>query len=265
VTTPLAEATVLQACRTLFGPGTDISRGFLHYIQPDGARSAYRKKAKETHPDFYCTEDSSIQQQQTALFRDILDAYDIINRFFKEREEGLWTASFDTAPRPDRKETDHAWSSRPRSAGRQSGDDHYQGPVPLRVLEFGRYLYYTGNISFGALIGALAWQRMQRPVIGSIALRWGWLGKASIERITAAPAMPGRFGEKAVRLGLLSDFQIRTLLYYQRTQQERIGKYFVLGKILTAERLEHLARKMYEHNALALSVEKGVRRHTVFV
>jgi hypothetical protein len=260
LTTPLAEATVLQACRTLFGPGPDISRGFLHYIQPDGARSAYRRKAKETHPDFYCTEDSRVQQQQTALFRDILDAYDIINRFFKEREEGRWTAPFDAAPRPDRKETYQAWSSRSRSARQQSSNDYYRGPVPLRVLEFGRYLYYTGNISFRALIGALTWQRMQRPVIGSVALRWGWLGKASIERITAAPAMPGRFGEKAVRLGLLSDFQIRTLLYYQRTQQERIGKYFALEKILTGEQLEHLAQKLYEHNALVLSIEKGVRR-----
>jgi hypothetical protein len=256
LTTPLAESTVLQACRTLFEPGPAISRGFLHYIQPDGAKSAYRKKAKETHPDFFYTEDLRVQQQQTALFRDILDAYDIINLFFKEREEGLWTASFDTAPRPNRKETHRARSSRPRSAKQQSGNDYFRGPVPFRVLEVGRYLYYTGHISYRALIEALTWQRMQRPIIGTVALRWGWLAKTSIEWIMAASNTPGRFGEKAIRLGLLSDFQVRTLITFQRSQQERLGKYFILKEILTSFQLDHFVQQLQEHNALVLASKK---------
>lgn len=256
MTTPLAESTVLQACRTLFGPGPDISRGFLHYIQPDGARSAYRRKAKETHPDFFYTEDLRVQQQQTALFRNILDAYDIINLFFKEREEGLWTASFDTVPRSNRKETHQAWSSRSRSARQQSGNDYYRGPVPPRVLEFGRYLYYTGNISYWELIEALTWQRMQRPIIGNVALRWGWLAETSIERIMTASNARGRFGEKAVRLGLLSDFQVRTLLTYQRSRQERLGKFFIVKKILTSYQLEHFVQELHEHNARVLASKK---------
>jgi len=257
MTTHLLESDVMNACRTLFGPEPDISRGFLHYIQPDGARSAYRRKAKETHPDFFYTEDHRVQQEKTALFRNILDAYDIINLFFKEREEGLWTASFDTAPRSNRKETYQAWSSRPRSARQQSGNDYYRGPVPLRVLEFGRYLYYTGNISYRALIEALTWQRKQRPIIGTVALRWGWLAKPSIEQIITADSAPSRFGEKAVRLGLLSDFQVRTLLYYQRSQQERLGKYFIMKKILTSDQLDRFAQKAHEHNRRILASKKA--------
>lgn len=264
MTTPLAEATVLQACRTLFGPGPDISREFLHYIQPEGAKSAYRRKAKETHPDFYYTEDNRIQQQQTELFRNILDAYDIINLFFKEREEGLWTASHDADPRTDRKEAHQASSPRSRSARRQSGNDHYRGPVPFRVLEFGRYLYYTGTISYWSLIEALTWQRKQRPIIGNVALRWGWLAEPSIERITAAGNAPGRFGEKAVRLGLLSDFQVRTLLTYQRSQQERIGKYFIMKKILTSDQLDRFVQKLHEHNRRVLASKKASSSENVF-
>jgi hypothetical protein len=239
----------------LFGPVPAISRGFLHYIQPDGARSAYRKKAKETHPDFFYTEDPRVQQQQTALFRNILDAYDIINLFFKEREKGLWTASLDT-PRPNRKETHRARSSRSRSAKQQSGNDYYRGSVPFCVLEVGRYLYYSGHISYQALIEAITWQRMHRPVIGTVALRWGWLAKTSIELIMAARNTPGRFGEKAVCLGLLSDFQIRTLLTFQRSQQERLGRYFILQKILTAGQLDHFVQQLREHNARVLASKK---------
>jgi hypothetical protein len=224
-------------------------------MQPDGARSAYRKKAKETHPDFFYTEDPRVQKQQTALFRNILDAYDIINLFFKEREEGRWTDSFDTAP-SNRQETHRARSSRSRPAQQQSGNNSYRAPVPFCVLEVGRYLYYTGHISYRVLIEALTWQRMQRPIIGAVALRWGWLEKTSIEWIMAASKTPGRFGEKAVRLGLLSDFQIRTLLAFQRSRQDRLGRYFILKKILTADQLNHFVQQLQEHNARVLASKK---------
>lgn len=263
MTTPLAESEVLHACRTLFGPGSDIGRGFLYYLQPSGAKSAYRKKAKETHPDFFYAEDSSIQQQQTATFRAIMEAYDIINRFFKERDNGLWTVSPDTTGKPARRGS-HQARPATRSAGKQSGGYHYRGQIPFCVLELGRYLFYSGHISYGELIEALIWQRLQRPIIGNVALRWGWLAERAIEQITASSAIPGRFGEKAVRLGLLSDFQVGTLLYYQRSQQERLGNYFILNKILTADQLDHLVQKLHEHNAQVRASENAARRCNIF-
>ncbi len=264
--TILAETDVLNACRTLFGDGPEIGGAFLHYLQPSGAKSAYRKKAKEHHPDFFYSEDLRTQQQQTDLFRKILEAYETINRFFQERDKGLWTPTRFTAssPRPSRPA---AHQNRPSNTGFQAGtawkqnsNDFYRGPIPYRVLEFGRYLYFSGHISYWSLIQALTWQRKQRPVIGSVALRWGWLEKGSFERIIMAGNIPGRFGEKAVRLGLLTDFQVRTLLYYQRTQQERIGNFFVLQNMLTAEHLELLMHRMHEHNALVLSLQKRPQR-----
>ena len=242
MTMRLLESDVMKACRTLFGPEPDIGRGFLLYLQPCGVKSAYHKKAKETHPDFFYTEDHCVQQQKTALFRKIMEAYEIVNRFLKERQKGLWVSHKNTA-------APAAWK-------RNKDAYYYRGPVPFYSLEIGSYLFYSGQISYWELIEALTWQRLQRPIIGNVALRWGWLAKPSIERITATGNAPGRFGEKAVRLGLLSYFQVRTLLCYQRSQQERIGKYFITKKILTSDQIDLCVQKLHEHNARVLTSKK---------
>ncbi len=254
----LTESDVIDACRILFGSDADINRGFLFYVQPSGAKSAYRKKIKETHPDFFHDQADRIKQQQTALFRNIMEAYDIINRFLKEREEGLWTPAVDTAPRMDSVEQPQTGSSDSQPVRTRGDNGYFHGTVPFRILEIGRFLYCSGQISFGDLIEALAWQRKQRPIIGDVAQRWGWLVETSIDRIIASRDVPGRFGEKAVRLGLLSDGQVKALLLYQRTQQELLGKYFVMKKLLTVEQMERQVQKLIVHNAAVLASKKGV-------
>jgi hypothetical protein len=260
MTTDLLETDVMNACRTLFGPEPDISRGFLLYLQPSGAKSAYRKKAKETHPDFYYTEDFSVQQQQAEQFRSVSDAYDIVNKFFAERQNGRWNPSADTGPEHSRQKS-HWHSSPEHRASDNQNSAYYRGPLPHHFLEIGRYLYYSGHISYGDLIKAIMWQRYQRPIIGSVALRWGWLINPSIEAISSASNLPGRFGEKAVRLGLLSDFQVKTLLYYQRSQQERLGKYFILNNILTSGQLDNLVNKLSDHNSAVWRSQKISRKY----
>jgi hypothetical protein len=99
------------------------------------------------------------------------------------------------------------------------------------------------------LIDAVVWQRKQRPVIGDIALRWGWLNNGAIEQIIRSGGVRGRFGEKAVDLDLLTSFQVKALLFFQSSQQERLGGYFVQRNILTPEELEGLLRELREHNA----------------
>ena len=259
MTSALAETTVLQACRTLFELEPSVCRGFLYYtLQPSGAKSAYRKKAKETHPDLFHDKDREVQRQQASLFREVLDAYETLNRFFKEREKGLWPSASST-PR-----TTKPYAYQEQAAPKKTGNDFYRGPIPFRVLEFGRYLYYSGNISYWALIEALTWQRKQRPVIGSVAMRWGWLNAETIEQIAASRFVQGRFGERAVSMGLLTSFQVNTLLYYQRTLQERLGSYFVQKKLLTAEQLELLASGMRKHNAMVIARQRveSRRRNT---
>ena len=47
------ESTVelFNACRTIFGSQVNVSTEFLRYLQPVGVKSAYKKRALETHPD----------------------------------------------------------------------------------------------------------------------------------------------------------------------------------------------------------------------
>ncbi len=263
MTPPLSETVVLQACQTLFGTDVNVCRDFLSYLQPNGARSAFRKIAKETHPDFFARDNLRIQQYQTELFQKILRAYEILNIFFKQRDEGTWgfrSEKFDSHIRR------HAYhhsekTSSCRKESRGSGT-FSRGPLPFRCLEFGHYLYYRGIISYEELISGLVWQRRQRPMIGDIARRWGWLNSPAIDRILGAISLRGRFGDRAVTLGLLSLFQVKTLLYYQHTQQERLGQYFIHKHILSPEKLKRTVRDLHEHNAAvrcALSQREQMR------
>jgi hypothetical protein len=260
VTAALTESSVLQACSTLFGLDPHACTGLLGTLEPAGAKSAYRKKAKETHPDLFHNQSRSVQQRQTLLFREILSAYETLNRFFKEKEEGRWKQKISASPRQARPapRRDTTAASQPAPKTEEAG--FYHGPIPLRVLEFGRYLYFSGLISYAALIDALMWQRKQRPSLGSVALRWGWLTKDSVQRISATRTVRGRFGERAVLLGLLTPFQVNTILYYQRTLQTRLGSYFAQKNLLTQEQLEALAAKMMHHNAHVIAQKQAESR-----
>ena len=255
----ITDAEVVLACQTLFGNTVNISRDFLHTIQPGRVKSAYRKKAKEHHPDLFAANPVHIQQKQTDRFREIIRAYDVLNLFFQQREAIGPQPVPGTDPAQNREQR-----NAPRAAGQSAapkdGEDYYRGNLPHEVLQIGQYLYYRGRISFDALINSLVWQRKQRPSIGDIAVQWGWLDADGLHKISAACVRPRLFGEKAVELGLLTVFQVNAILLSQRSHQERLGDYFVQNNILTAEELERLARELKEHNACVLADSKPAAR-----
>lgn len=232
---PCAETELLAACRVLFGPGVRLSREFLHYLQPGGAKAAFRKKAKETHPDLGQSLDPEEQLRRAENFRELKSANDLICAFLQQRPEP-------PAPGPARTSA----GARPNRG--YSSDSFFRGRVPARPLEFGRYLYYRGLIPYPALIEAIAWQRGQRPSIGSIARRWGWLSESDIRKILRHPRLADRFGATAVSLGLLKPFQVQTLLFYQRSQQKRIGRFFIERNFLSEAQLGQLLTDCQNHN-----------------
>jgi hypothetical protein len=255
----VTETEIVQACRTIFGKNINISRDFLYYMQPSGARSAYRKRAKENHPDLFTNDPVHVQQKQTALFRDILHAYDTITLFFKQRDQGACDRSphvHQTRPKPENGKPAHHKTS----AGRKTNNAYYSGMIPNRILQIGQYLYYRGKISFGSMIDAVVWQRKQRPSIGEIAVQWGLLEAADLGTIMKACDRPRFFGEKAVELGLLTTFQVNTILLYQRSQQMRLGDYFVQHTIVATEEMEQLVQDLTEHNAAVLASRVGSRQ-----
>ncbi|ABA89225.1 hypothetical protein Pcar_1984 [Syntrophotalea carbinolica DSM 2380] len=242
----ITESDLFEACRFLFGTDIQLSLEFLSYLQPSGAKSAYRRKVKETHPDLFSGASGSIQQSRTEQFQKLAASYEVVCDYFKLRESGLWTP-----PSVSKRAAPKSAASAPRSAPprRPSPGRHFsRGYLPPRVLQIGLYLYYRKCIDFRLLTDALMWQRRQRPNLGDIAQRWGWLDESAIRYILGFRKLGRRFGEKAVGLELLTQRQLQTLLFFQRSQQKKLGQFFVEKSVLSHEEMEKLAQEHQEHN-----------------
>ncbi|APG26530.1 hypothetical protein A7E78_00820 [Syntrophotalea acetylenivorans] len=259
----LSETEIFKACRTLFGAEVDLSLDFLSYLQPSGVKVAYRQKVKETHPDTFVG-DAAQKRRQTGLFQEVAAAYELIGHFFKQRERGVALVGRSySSPRPTQPQStkppggfrssrptqERPQARRPSGWGASPRQSHlYCGKLPGRTLEFGLFLYYQRLIDYRQLVEALVWQRRQRPNLGDIAQRWGWLTEQEIRAILNSRGHLRRFGEKAVHLQYLSERQLQTLLYYQRSQQQRLGEFFIEKKILTAADIERLVLEQQAHN-----------------
>ena len=238
-----SDTTLFNACRTLFGHEV-VSHDFLDYLQPSGARSAYRSQAKTHHPDGYAGSSAQIRKEQTERFREIRQAYELIIDFLEKRHRSrqshpLWGPG--TAP-----------SYRSRRAAYQSTQQkpHVRQPaIPAIPLEFGMYSYYQGKVTYQQLIEALVWQRRQRPTLGFIAQKWGWLSEARVTQILSHRGHAVRFGKKAVELGYLNPHQVEALLKYQQSLQQRIGSYFIEKGLLSEEEAEQIAQSLASHNS----------------
>lgn len=252
----ITESDLFEACRLLFGNGIQLSLDFFSYLQPSGAKSAYRRKVKETHPDLYGGVGAETQRSQTEQFQKLLASYEVICNFFELRESGLWTPSRSSSgpvcssspSNPvSRPEADSSNTSKQKS-GRFTDSRFSTDYLPRRALQIGLYLYYRKCIDYRLLMDALLWQRRQRPNLGDIAQRWGWLEKRDVNFILGFRGRGRRFGEKAVGLDFITRRQLQTLLFYQRSQQKKLGQYFVEHAVLSHDEMELLAREQKEHN-----------------
>lgn len=231
------EAELMDACRILF-PAADINREFLCYIQPEGLKNAYRSRVWECHPDA-CGDDAD-QARRTELFRRSVEAYNLLTEFLRERKPGLRLR--------------HAKPRKTRvfpvcTTGPVPGEQYYQGPFPTIELKLGLYLYYSGVVSYQAVVRGLIWQRDQRPPLGDFARQWGWLSEADVAAILAATEIVGSFGERAVELGLLTQSQLNLIVLHQRSMQQQIGRYFVEQGLVSELKLREHLRGMARHNA----------------
>ncbi len=248
------DANVLNACRTLFGTEAAVSPEFLLSLKPNVLKTAFRKKAKETHPDLFTAHDPHVQKRQAELFRVVNDAYDIMRKYCERRDNAgvrIHGRTRKHASRPvhSAPPAQHRTGAATKSFRVTEAGWLYQGVVPERRHEIGRYLYYRGCIPYHVLLKALSWQMRQRPALGIIAKRWGWLNDKHISAILGFRGMPLLFGQRALHLGLLSSYQARILLAYQRTLQKKLGQYFVQRGYLSREEMEQLVADLNAHNA----------------
>jgi hypothetical protein len=233
---------LFKACESLFGTDIDVSVEFLRYLQPSGVKAAYRKKALETHPDraiMLADHTGSLENR----FKEVNLAYQMLNEFitypgkYHLDEDGLISKR---ANWPKRSETGRNYDG--------TEEQKYRGGLPKRKVLLGQYLYYSGYTSLTTLIKAIVWQRLQRPAIGSLAVRWDWLKPDKIIEVLQERHYGEKFGECALRCGHISKYQLVMLLDRQRMLQPQIGKYFVDEGIVSLSELDDLISDMKKHN-----------------
>lgn len=243
-----------QACRVLFGREVELGRDFLSYLQLEGIRSAYHSRAKMTHPDRFPGADLEFLSRQAQRFQRVVGAYDILYDFLRERERGTRFArdqgSSVLLTRKRRMVSPQGQPGRGRVSRpfKTTAGTMADMKLPRRRLPFGMFLYHQGLISYGDLAKALVWQRKQRPRLGDLSRLWGRLSEEQIRLVLAGEGR--RFGEKAVAMGLLNQFQVNTMIHYQRSRQQPLGAFFVEQGLLSPARLNYLLAGLHEHNEI---------------
>jgi hypothetical protein len=259
---------ILQACETIFGPEIKVSDDFLEYLQPVGIKTAYRKRAFETHPDRAKALGSFAGDLNTE-FIDVRQAYEKLLLFVSTKNERNESAplfnGFRTQPEHSyqspgesaHKNTRNQKSRQKKSSYEQRhtnkkhknhSDHFYTGSLPKVNLMLGQFLYYSGLISWRMLIEAICWQRCQRPQIGQIAISWGLISPQDVIRILTVRTFNEKFGECALRIGCISSFEHFALVGKQRQLQRPFGEYFIESGILSSKDIILITNKQQLHN-----------------
>jgi hypothetical protein len=274
-----AEHELYRACQIIFGRDLTVSREFLEYIQMSGIKTAFRKKALEIHPDRVAFHGNRGGRKENHAFNLVQEAYEILTRYVEAREKGFRFTGLRPAVHPLRESQPvksqsrqkrngrKAFSSRKKAAGSQEDtaktvwkERSYKTPLPRRRLLFGQYLYYTGHIAWKDLIQALIWQRRQRPRLGEIARKEGWLKTSDIGKVLRHSNPQQPFGRTAKVLGLITEAQLHSLVCRQKRMQKKFGEYFVERKMLNRQQLASLLANCRRHNARQLRPPIQTRR-----
>jgi hypothetical protein len=275
--TVAAEKELFRSCEIIFGPELDISREFLEYLQLSGIKSAYRKRAMETHPDRADLENERLQRQHHDLFQVVQEAYKTLIIFLDAKEKGYCLPHPVHQTRPHPQQPPRPAQPKPhrpkpataahqqRGAGAKAQADFrntsgqssvfwdteslYQGPLPNRRLLLGHFLYYSGLINWRTIIQALIWQRTERPRLGEIGQRFGMLNETEVVHILRNRPTLQPFGQTAMDLGLLSHPQLQMLVAHQKRLQKKFGEFFLEKRIFEPNELRALLQQYQEHNA----------------
>ncbi|WP_435549328.1 J domain-containing protein [Desulfobacterium sp. N47] len=238
---------ILNAYSVIFGPAVGVSINTIIGIPPMTLKTAYRKKALETHPDRYLIV-GKMKKELNDQFIEVSLAYETLQKVLNH-----FKPLANNASNSINKENKTKCSA--SSDGGKPADHFYRGLLPKRKLLIGQFLYYSGIVSWKTLIDALTRQKMQRPPVGQIAIKWGILSKNDIHAILKQRSLEQkydkRFVEYACSKGYLTSFQRLALLGKQRSLQRPIGEFFVEKGILMSMDMEILVKKLHLHNRKA--------------
>ncbi len=274
---------LFRSCQILFGSELQVSGEFLDYLEVGGVKSAYRKRAMETHPDRQSDKDPLVQRENTALFSSVRDAYENLLGFLRDKEtlqsppeSRRTSATTATAPSGDRPDVDDPAHSRQRScptprrpikpimlsndnyqgSGSSNTVRYYEGSLPGRQLLFGHFLYYSGLANWRTIARVLTWQRTERPRIGELGRRFGIFDQDNISTIMHYKKPFSPFGETACMLGLLSEQQLRVLIFQQKRLQKKFGTILIERNLLKDYELQELLYQFEYHNDNILAQQR---------
>jgi hypothetical protein len=258
---------LFRSCEILFGANLAISSEFLDYLQVSGVKSAFRKRAMETHPDRQATENRLLYQNSAAGFHSVYEAYTHLLGFLEEKEtsrnfpgksQTMGTGSADPSSPVDERPGSYRWQTikpinlagHTRRNGRFANTEkYYSGPLPSRHLLFGHFLYYSGLINWRTITRILTWQRIGRPRIGELGHHLGIFDKQDIATILHYKQPGSPFGETAVRLGMLSEYRLKVLIFEQQRRQKKFGAILLENNLIKADELRELLNRFDQHNA----------------
>ncbi len=268
----------LQNAANLLFPDTDLKAAYFHNPSRELLKKAFRTLAMAEHPD---RNGGRSHERFVTIHRAYATLFDIppaeLKRIFLQRQlaasfgRSAYTTSapytppnaFVAEPSAQRrsKQQHQRITPNPNSGGNiikvprytpVSEESYYEGELPKKTLQLGMYLYYSGHISFQMLAHALAWQRDLRPRMGELAKAWKWLDDGDVDWILKSTMIPGRFAERAWRMGYLTVKQRNFLLIHQRSLQPQVGQYFIANGVLTTSQLHKVLRDLERHNLMEI-------------
>ena len=269
----ITRTNLINDCYLLFGSEIFNYVDFLRGLSPSELKTAYRKKAFETHPDRARTLGKN-EDKMYDRFKEVITAYERLNsvvqggKIFILRDE---VPKKENAARTNRHTQTRQKSTsgfsytgnvrkskHTQMAKRSASDRFYNGNVPKRELLIGQFLYYSGLISWKTLFDAVYWQRKRRPIIGKIALDWGILTSDDIKRILTERNHKEHFGEYALRNGFITHFEHLAIIGRQKKLQPPIGEYFIQQGILANTELRKMIESLKIHNRKVIKRARGL-------
>ena len=243
----LANQDLLNAYHVIFGSSGGVSVDVLRHLHPSALKIAYRRKAFETHPDRSLIV-GKMENEMSDCFVEVTLAYETLQSALKNLHS-TGVRYDDRIKREFNKRTTNTVNRN------DAADFFYKGRIPKRKLLIGQFLYYSGIVSWKRLIEAVSWQKMQRPIIGQIAMKWGILSEYDIQVLLKQRSLERnfhkRFGEYAWLKGYITSYELLALLGKQRMLHSPIGEYFIEKRILPADKMDRMIEKLRIHNRLS--------------
>ena len=97
------------------------------------------------------------------------------------------------------------------------------------------------------------------PKLGELGQRFGLLTEKDVLQLLKNRPTLQPFGKTATDMGLLTDAQLRMLIFHQKRLQRKFGEFFIEKKIMGPEKLRILLQQYQKHNAAIVGEFTGSR------